>query len=113
MILKAGSNVLVVHRRLFDEDHPRFFLGQVEDYEEGIARITGYSFGRHESNQNIVRKPDIRTKIVPVRSGTLLIYCLPDEVSVENTAFTATGTGLCLTCPPAFSLNLSEWILAR
>jgi hypothetical protein len=98
---------------LFPEDHTRFFLGRVDAYEAGIARVTGYSYGRDTKTQNITRKPEIRTKIVPVVSGSILVYCLPDEMSVEQATIEATDNGLCLLCPPTISLNLSEWFLTH
>jgi hypothetical protein len=44
MILKKGDNIFVAHRRLFDGDAPRFFVGQVDDYEVGVVKARGYSY---------------------------------------------------------------------
>jgi hypothetical protein len=42
MLLEPEDKVLVVHRRLFEGDHQRFFVGIVENYEEGIAKVSGF-----------------------------------------------------------------------
>ena len=110
MILEAGNNLLIVHRRLFEKDHPRFFVGKVVCYDAGVARVSGYTFGRDNISQNIVRKSDQRTKLVGVSTGALIIYCLPDEISIESVAFNTGEAGLELNAAPDYSLNLSEWI---
>jgi len=109
MILEPGNHLLVVHRRLFETDHSRFFVGRVEGYDCGIARVCGYSFGRDHLNSKFVRKPDLRTKLIAISSGSLIIYCLPNDMSVEAVDFNVTESGLTLTCPPNLSLNLSEY----
>jgi hypothetical protein len=36
MLLEQGNKLLVTHRRLFEGDLPRFFVGEVEAYEDEI-----------------------------------------------------------------------------
>jgi hypothetical protein len=48
MLLSNGAKVLVCHRRLFAEDQARYFFGVVEDYCEGIAKVSGFSWTRDE-----------------------------------------------------------------
>jgi hypothetical protein len=77
MVLETGDKVLVSHRRLFAEDHPRYFTGVVESYAEGIAVVTGHSWVREPFRGEIRRKPDERTKLVSLNSGSLIVYRLP------------------------------------
>ena len=109
MVLEPGNHLLVVHRRLFETDHSRFFVGKVEAYDCGIARVSGYSFGRDHLNSKFVRKPDLRTKVIGISSGSLIIYYLPGDIALENVVFDVTESGLRLNCPPNVSLNLSEY----
>ena len=102
MLLEPGNHLLIVHRRLFETDHSRFFVGKVEGYDCGIARVSGYSFGRDHLNSKFVRKPDLRTKLIG-------IYCLPNDISLDDVTFDVAETGLKLNCPPNVSLNLSEY----
>lgn len=41
MILTQGSKVLICHRRLFEEDQPRLFVGIADAYEDGLAKVAG------------------------------------------------------------------------
>lgn len=84
MILETGSRVLIVHRRLFDGDGPRYFVGVVDGYEPGLVRVTGYSWTRDPFGGTFVRKSDIRTKVVSLVSGTVLVYQLSTEATAEQ-----------------------------
>jgi hypothetical protein len=109
MLLTEGDKLLVVHRRLFADDNPRFFVGVVSAYEGGVARTVGYSFMRDIATGKVARKKDPRTKIVSVASGTLLVYQLPTGVEVESVDIVAQGQDLVLTDHRQFKLDLSEW----
>ena len=54
MVLKPGDSVLVVHRRLFENDKARFFVGTVEVYCEGVAAVNGYTLAREEVDGSYV-----------------------------------------------------------
>ena len=109
MLLTEGDKMLVVHRRLFADDSPRFFVGVVSAYEGGVARAVGYSFMRDIATGKVARKKDPRTKIVSVASGTLLVYQLPSDMHVESLDIVAQGQDLVLTDHRQFKLDLSEW----
>jgi hypothetical protein len=111
MILKAGDSVLVVHRRLFENDKARFFLGTVEAYDEGLASVNGYTFAREEINGSFVRKPDPRTKIVALTSGSLMTYRLPQEVVVDDVRIVVQDGRLTLSDGRGLDMDLSEHLL--
>lgn len=109
MLLEAGDKLLVVHRRLFEKDEPRFFVGTVEAYEQGMARVLGYSFLRDKLGGSVARKEDLRTKIFSLASGTLLVYQLPEDVTMDSLQFKNEESMIVLTDGQRFSMNLSEW----
>jgi hypothetical protein len=74
---------LIAHRRLFQQDQPRFFVGRVVAYQEGIAKVRGYSWVREHVRGALEKKADQRVKIVPVTSDALMIYQLPGEIALE------------------------------
>ena len=45
-LLETGDCLLAVHRRLFDRDDNRLFVGAVDAFESGVIRVTGYTFVR-------------------------------------------------------------------
>ena len=108
MVLKAGNRILVVHRRLFEGDIARFFLGVVDAYEAGLARVTGFTFVREALEGKVLRKPEARTKILSLSSGTLIVYSLPDDLAIENVHIRAGDGKLVLTDGGSFDINLAE-----
>lgn len=109
-MLNANDNLLIVHRRLFETDHCRFFIGQVEDYQEGVVRIRGYSFARDNVDGNLCRKNECHTKLYAISSGTVMTYLLPNNVQIEHLSMETRTAGLCLTDNGDFSMNISEWV---
>ncbi len=109
MILNQGDKLLVVNRRLYREDDPRFFTGVVQEFDEGVAKVTGYSFVRDMLRGSIERKTDKRTKLFSITSGTLLVYLMPADVDIESLHFVAAESTLHLADGGDFEMNLSEW----
>ena len=87
MILQDGNRVLIVHRRLYDNDLPRFFVGIVDGYEAGICKATGYSWVKDTFASRLIGKREKRSKIFSLSSGTLLVYQLPDHLQLEKLSF--------------------------
>jgi hypothetical protein len=109
MILEAGSKILVVHRRLFETDHSRFFLGIVDGYDQGVAKVRGNTWMRDPFTAEYFQKGDLRTKLVAVGSGTLLIYELPPETDLQAIRFAANKDGkLLLTDGKQLKVDLTE-----
>jgi hypothetical protein len=44
MILESGEKLHVIHRRKMEREPHRHFVGTVEAYESGVARVTGYVY---------------------------------------------------------------------
>jgi len=87
MILEPGDKLLVVHRRLFEGDSVRFFVGEVEDYGDGIARIAGHTWTWDAYSKEILRKEGIRRKLIALGSGTFLVYQLDAGTGLEQVRF--------------------------
>lgn len=109
MLLEAGNKLLITHRRLFEHDAPRFFVGEVQDWEDGIAKVSGYSFVRDIPTSQILKKADRRVKLVPVASEAYIVYLLPDEVAVETVRFDWSGEGLRLMSDQEVVMDLAEF----
>lgn len=107
-VLEAGEKLLVVHRRLFEGDDNRYFLGEVQGFQDAIARVVGFTFVRDAMGGSVQKKEQLRTKLIALSSGTFLVYVLPPEVSVEAATIEAREAELRLIAP-GFEMNLSEW----
>ena len=110
MLLAAGAKLLVVHRRLFERDQGRYFIGVVEGYEPGIAKVRGRTWTRDEAGE-IVQKKDERTKLLALASGTLIVYQLPSDVDLSTIAMRSEGrTGVRVVDGRGFEMDLSEGV---
>jgi len=108
MLLEEGAKVLVCHRRLFAEDHIRFFFGSVEMYCDGVAKVSGFSWTR-DPTHGFQRKPDRRKKLIAVGSGSLIVYEIPREVDVEDIRVEQPGGHrVIVTDGTKFQMDLSE-----
>lgn len=109
MILEEGSKVLIIHRRLFEGDNARFFVGVVDAYEQGVAKVRGHTWIRDSFSPGFFQKHDRRTKIASISSGTLLVYELPSETEMGKLKFSVNDEGkILLTDGNQLMLDLSE-----
>ncbi len=110
-MLEAGEKLLVAHRRMFESEQPRYFVGEVVAYDSGIVKLAGYSFVRDNMSQGaFVRKNDARIKIVAVVSGTFIVYQLPDQTDVQQVRFESIDGDLRLTDGNVLNMNLTELV---
>lgn len=108
MLLKKGDKILIAYRRLFESDEARFFIGQVDEYEAGVVKVTGHSYVPDIIGGLMIEKAEQRTKILALSSGTLLVYQLPDAVALDSLKFALKDSSLSLTDGLGFTLNLAE-----
>ena len=109
MILEKGDKILAAHRRLFSDDLPRFFTGEVEETQGDVVAVTGHSWLRDVFESRMVRKNDRRTKVLSLSSGTLIVYRLPREVDLEALKLEAgIGSQTMLTDGSSFHMDVSE-----
>jgi hypothetical protein len=113
MILEKGDKILAAHRRLFKEDQPRFFTGEVEQAQGDLLAVTGHSWLRDVFEARMVRKNDPRTKILSLGSGTLIVYRLPQELDLDALKLdTGIGSQIVLTDGASFHMDVSESVPA-
>jgi hypothetical protein len=108
MLLRKGDKILVAHRRLFERDDVRFFVGQVDDYEDGIVKAKGHSYVRDVMGGLMIGKAEERTKILALSSGTFLVYQLPDALALDDLKFVFLDGLLSLTDGKEFTMDLAE-----
>lgn len=108
MLLSKGEKIFVAHRRLFEKDGSRFFVGQVDHFEDGIVRTTGHSYLRDNFTGAMLEKPEERTKLLSIVSGTLIVYVIPQHVELNDLEFVDVGGMLMMRDGKSFSMNLSD-----
>ena len=112
-MLREGDKVLVAHRRLFRGDMAHYFVGQVDDCEAGLVKVTGNSYVRDPYTGSMVEKTEPRTKILSLASGTLIIYHLPADTAIEALGFTWAHGRLSASDGRRFTMNLGETAPSR
>jgi hypothetical protein len=113
LVIKAGDKLLACHRRLFDNDQPRFFIGEVLSSNDSVIKVRGYSLLRDLSTGHFKRKNEIRTKIVSVVAGTHIFYELPDDVAVDSVKVESIGGKVALHGDGGFRMDLTEHSIHR
>lgn len=93
MLLNSGDKVLIVHRRIFETDKSRFFVGQIEAYETGIAKVRGHTFSRDPHSKVVYRKKEERVKLISLSSGTLFVYQLASAIDLAKLHFETDSDG--------------------
>jgi hypothetical protein len=64
MILRTGEKILIIHRQFFERDGKRHFVGQVEQCEGPMIRVTGYLFAVDSKTNEFAKRPSLRTRIM-------------------------------------------------
>jgi hypothetical protein len=109
MILSPGEKVHVIHRRHFDKDQHRHFVGLVEAYENGVARVSGNVYTVDMVKFTFLRRPESRTRLISIVSGDLLVNIIPPSVDLEKVVYKQERNGVRVTDGSDWHLDLSEY----
>jgi len=109
MILETSNKVMIVHRRLYENDQARIFIGTVDGYDNALIKVRGYSWVRNQYGGNYVKKKEERTKIISLSSGTLIVYQLDNSVNVDSVEIETGAKGESVVKDnQGFEMDLSE-----
>lgn len=108
MMLENGDKVLVSHRRLFDGDETRFFIGRTIMCEGPLVKIEGYSFVRDLSNGHVIKKEEKRIKLLSLASPGQMVYQLPADIDLESMEIVSRNSDAMLVAGACQIMNLSE-----
>ncbi len=84
MLVDIGDTVLVSHRRMFQHDEARFFVGKIVACDRELLKLEGYTFVRDLSSGMIIRKDEQRTKLLSMNSPGYIFYQLPGKLDVNQ-----------------------------
>ena len=108
MLIEKGEKLLVAHRRLYESDIERYFLGVVDAYDQGLVRVTGYTWQHDIVHGRLVRKEDKRCKIFSLTAGNLISYVLPAHVDTAMLRIEQHKQHLLLTDGNTVTLDISD-----
>ena len=109
MILEQGNKLFVSQRRLYENDEPRFFVGEVLYYENGFVKIRGYTFVRDFTTGSMLRKDEERIKVISLDSYGFLVYQLPDAIDVDDIYFENIEGQILMKDQSGLNMNMAEY----
>ena len=109
MILQKGEKIHVIHRRHFETEPHRHFLGVVDAYEDGVARVTGHIYTVDPTKFVFFRRPELRTRIVALGSGDVLINIVPQSVDLEKVFYKQEKKSVRVTDGSDWHMDISEF----
>jgi hypothetical protein len=109
-LLSPGEKIHVIHRRQFEKDARRHFVGEVESYEHGLARASGYVFVVDDLNKHMfVKRPDRRTKLIPISSGAVIVNVIPEGADLEQVHYELKDSTLHVTDGQSWRIDVKEF----
>jgi len=108
MLIEKGEKLLISHRRMYERDNERYFIGVVEAYDQGLVRVKGYTWLHDITHGRLVRKDDKRCKIIPLNSGNLISYVLPAHLDIETSRIEQRKQHLVLTDGDVVAMDISD-----
>jgi hypothetical protein len=109
MILQKGEKIHVIHRRNFEKDPHRHFLGIVEAYENGIARVAGHIYTVDTVKFSFFRRPERRVRIISLNTGDVLVNVLPHSVDLEKVIYKPEKKSVRVTDGSDWFMDISDF----
>ncbi len=106
--LSPGEKIHVLHR--FDKEMRRHFVGEIEAWQNNLARATGYVFVVDDpATHTFVRRPDKRTKLIALSDGELIINVLPPGIQLEDVHYEVHEHRLYVTDGKTWKMDVKEF----
>lgn len=108
-VLSIGEKVHIIHRRHFEKEPHRHFVGVVNAFDNGVARLTGHVWTVDPVKFQFIKRPELRTRLVSTISGDVLINIIPANVDLEKVTYQQESKAVRVTDGTGWHLDLSEF----
>jgi hypothetical protein len=108
-LARPGEGVHLIEKRLFQGDVRRHFVGVIEASTDRALRVKGHLFVYDSGSSEFLKKPELRTRIVPL-DNRVIVNVLPGDVAIEEIRYAHDAEGnLTITDGRGFELDISEF----
>lgn len=109
-IVRRGEMVHVGQIPRFERDVRRHFIGVVEAYDQGLMRVSGYSYVVEDPKRPLFqRRPERRTKVVSLVAAGHSIYIIPPGVNLEDIHYKMIQNRMVVTDGRAWTMDVKEF----
>lgn len=111
MVVHQGEKIHIIIRRRFENDLRRHFIGEIIEVDGLLARTEGYVFVLDTTNNQYIRRKDMRTRLVSLADSGNIINVLPANADLQNTKYVeeTTEQRLVVTDEKTFELDINEF----
>ena len=109
MLLQKGEKIHVIHRRFFEKDPHRHFLGVVDAFENGIIRVTGHIFTVDSVRFIFFRRSELRTRIISLNTGDVLVNIIPPTVDLDKVVYRQEKKSVRVTDGSDWHMDISDF----
>jgi hypothetical protein len=109
MPLQQGDKLHIITRRLFADDVRRHFACQIDAVGPTAFRATGYAFVLDSARNEYVRRPELRTRIMPLCDIGQIINLLPPQLDINALSYQTIEGHLMVTDGQSFRLDINEF----
>jgi hypothetical protein len=92
MLVEPGEILLIITRRLFENDHLRQFVGRVKAVTESTVRLEGYPFF-FDTNAGEYIKKGRRVRIFALADSGNIIIVIPKDVNLDDISYKESKKG--------------------
>ena len=93
MVLSKGEKVLIIIRRLFENDLRRHFIGEIEEVSSELIRVSGYTFIFDENQKEFKRRGKSQINIFSLVDAGIEVILLPKDIILDEIWYTINGKG--------------------
>lgn len=107
-VLEPGEKVHIIFRRRFEGDPRRHFAGTILAVAGPVGRVSGYAFVYNQGSSEWEKRPDKRTRIIPLGDADLIVIIMPAEVDVDSIHYAVVDRHLVVT-DGTYTLDINEF----
>jgi len=113
MPIEPSAKIHVAERRAFETDVRRHFVGEIVEARDAYVVARGFTFVYDTATAEFVKRPEVRTRVIPLVDARLCINVIPESVDLAEVTYASIGGKAIVTDGDAWSLDVQEFGINR